>query len=91
MVKLPIKCDRCGRERSHYAACQCVVSIADVDLHDELEELIVERWRCDNDEGAGPECPAASPCPSCAKRKRALAMIQHGLTKPNQDGGEDAV
>lgn len=52
-------------------------TIIEIDVRDELEELIVERWRCYGDEGNGPECPAASPCPACENRKVALSLINH--------------
>lgn len=62
-------------------AILCARDCGDAELHDELEELISEHWTCFDDDGSGPECPAASPCPGCAKRQRALAFIGN---RPNQ-------
>lgn len=53
----------------------------EIDTRDELEEMIVERWRCVDDEGNGPECPASSPCPQCKARKVAMTLIDHRFQK----------
>lgn len=59
-------------------------TIEEIDARDELEEMIVERWRCATDEGNGPECPASSPCPSCKARKLAVTLINHRFQAMSQ-------
>jgi len=56
-------------------------SIDEIDIRDDLEEMVVERWPCLLDEGNGPECPASSPCPQCKSRKLAMTLVDHRFAK----------
>lgn len=63
----------------------------EIDVRDDLEEMVTERWPCLTDEGSGPECPASSPCPQCKARKAAMALINHRFADVSTDARVEAL